>query len=307
MNLRLPLAVAAAVISVTLSGCFTGIESTPRITGDDVLRSGAGTVPEQEFIASVGPERPAHWRLGKQWLVDDSKIAIIFTPASSDTLAGDTLTLVSIGHVPTVMGDTAVELRLAARGDRVYSYQPGVTVADFASLVSLEIPFTVELSEVAAADSLLRGNTYYITTPLWRDASGRAVDGLRHVPVTVTGVFPGTPVRPLRVEFTHADESQTHSVFITCGTGPTANRNFDRVFSFTDPRAGYPLITDATWDRIIHSTVAVGMTRDECRLALGTPASLQRGATYAAHVEHWSYDDGTYLIFEDGILTRFRK
>ena len=57
---------------------------------------------------------------------------------------------------------------------------------------------------------------------------------------------------------------------------------------------------------IVNSKVAAGMTRDECRLALGAPNSFRTIPVYNAVVEQWNYDDGMYLIFEDGILTRYR-
>ena len=94
---------------------------------------------------------------------------------------------------------------------------------------------------------------------------------------------------------------------MTYGTSASATRNFDRLFSFTDPRRSYPRITDATWQKIIRSQVEAGMTRDECRLALGAPDHIDRGATPGAQLERWTYDNGVYLIFEDGILERWRK
>ena len=96
-------------------------------------------------------------------------------------------------------------------------------------------------------------------------------------------------------------------MWLTYGSSRAATRNFDRLFSFSDPRTNYPQISDHTWQLITRSQVAVGMTRDECRLALGAPSSINRGATRAAQLERWLYDDGIYLIFEDGILTRYRK
>lgn len=297
-----------ALCLLAMTSCFTGIESTPRITADDVRHAGVGVTPEQRFGMAISAEKPSDWSVGKQWMVDDNKIAIIFNPPTTDTLSGQVLSLVEISSSPTVMGETAVELVFGDSLGHRYSYQPGVTVKDFGTRQSLSIPFAVELSAVEMADSMMRGKTYYIKTPLWRDASGRrAAAGLRHVPVTVAGIAPGTPMHPLRVMFTTAGDSQLHSVLLSYGDSKTANRNFDRVFSFTDPRLEYPDITDAVWNLIIHSKVCEGMNRDECRLALGAPTNLRRGATDAAHIEHWSYDDGTYLIFEDGILTRFRK
>lgn len=296
----------ATMAALALSSCFTGIESTPRITGDDVRHAGVTLTDEQRLGIAVTSQPPSHWVAGKQWIVRDNRIAIIFNPPATDTLLNDTLALVALNRVPTIMGDTAVELMLSSRG-RVFNYPTGVSARDLASRRSLEIPFAVELSPIAQVDSLLRGNTYYIKTPQWTDAAGSQYSGLRHIPVTVTRVEAGTVMRPLRVWFVRAGDSTEYSVLLTYGEGITSTRNFDYVFSFTNPRNEYPSITDATWDNIIHSQVAVGMSRDECRLALGAPTRLQRGLTTAAQVEHWSYDDGTYLIFEDGVLTRYRK
>lgn len=306
MSLTAKKLLTATVATLAMSSCFTGIESTPRITDDDVRDAGVTLTAEQRLGVAMTSQPPRLWAAGKQWIVRDNRIAIIFNPPAADTLLNDTLTMVALNRVPTIMGDTAVELILSARG-RVFNYPTGVSVRDFASRRALEIPFAVEMSPVVQADSLLAGNTYYIKTPLWTDIAGAQHNGLRHIPVTVTRVEAGTVTRPLRVWFEQVGDSTDYSVLLTYGEGITSTRNFDCVFSFTNPRNEYPSITDATWNNIIHSQVAVGMSRDECRLALGAPTRLQRGLTTAAQVEHWSYDDGTYLIFEDGVLTRYRK
>ena len=49
------------------------------------------------------------------------------------------------------------------------------------------------------------------------------------------------------------------------------------------------------------------MTMEECRLALGSPREVERDATYGALIERWIYENGIYLLFSDGILTRFRR
>lgn len=295
------------VTALCCTSCFTGIESTPRISDRSHGQSSAATA-EARFASVIKSEAPAAWLPGKQWLVSDSKISIIFTPAADNSLRqGDTLTLAEVATVPTIMGTEGIALDLRDNRGNTYRYIPGVDKVDFAQRSSVEIPFTIELAPVATADSLLRGNTYYVRTPYWYDADGQATTGLRHVPVKIQGVTAGTAVHPLRVAFTCNNDPSIHYAMMTYGSATTATRNFDRLFSFTDPRHEFPLIEDATWQLIIHSRVAEGMTRDECRLALGTPASLRRGATTGAQIEHWSYDDGVYLIFEDGILTRFRQ
>ncbi len=301
------LTAACAALTLGCASCFTGIESTPRIT-DRSHGASSAAAAEARFASVIGAETPDAWRPGKQWLVSDGKISIIFTPPADNSLRqGDTLSLAAVSAVPTIMGTEGIAIDLRDSRGNVYRYIPGVDNADFAARASLEIPFTIELSPVAVADSLLAGNTYYIRTPYWYDAAGNAATGLRHVPVKILGVGAGSALHPLRVAFTCAGDSAVHYVMMTYGTATTSTRNFDRLFSFTDPRREFPQIEDATWQLIIHSRVAEGMTRDECRLALGAPATLRRGATAGAQIEHWSYDDGVYLIFEDGILTRFRQ
>lgn len=308
--MRLAHILLAAALAPALGGCFTGIESTPRISGAEVRRAGAEVSAEQTLTAGILPEPPAAWRPGKQWLVDDDKISLIFSaPVRTDSLRGHTLTLLRTDPYLGVAGDTLVELVFTAPPADTLHYRPGVTASDLRSRRSLEVPFTVELAPAATADSLLRGHTFYITTPNWRNASGRQIAGLRHVPVTVSRIVPGTAQYPLKVMFTPSDSTlgEEYSVLMTYGHGAAATRNFDRLFALENPRLKYPNISDDFWERIIHSRVALGMSRDEARLALGAPASIQRAGTNAGQYERWNYDQGIYLIFEDGVLIRFRQ
>ncbi|QCD41540.1 hypothetical protein E7747_04035 [Duncaniella dubosii] len=60
------------------------------------------------------------------------------------------------------------------------------------------------------------------------------------------------------------------------------------------------------WDKIINGRVALDMTREECRLALGAPREVDRGADNSYIREVWLYENGIYLVFEDGILKLYR-
>ena len=91
------------------------------------------------------------------------------------------------------------------------------------------------------------------------------------------------------------------------GVAAASPRRFGAVLSVADPRRRYQHVTDEVWTNIVDGKVAPGMTRDECRLSLGKPASVDRvpGSSYL--YERWTYDNGIYLIFEDGVLTQFRR
>lgn len=49
------------------------------------------------------------------------------------------------------------------------------------------------------------------------------------------------------------------------------------------------------------------MTKTEARLALGNPKDVSQGHNSALLYELWQYPDGSYLMFEDGLLLRFKQ
>lgn len=145
-------------------------------------------------------------------------------------------------------------------------------------------------------------------TQLWYSPDGaQTVPGLRHVPVTITDVQPGNAVYPLRVVFRSDSMPGERSMYMTLGSGRTSTRNFHTLFAFENPKVKYPFITDEVWDLIQHSLVKKGMTRLECRLALGAPQTVGQRPYSAGMYEYWQYSDGVYLLFEEGYLSFARK
>lgn len=312
MMRRLSQAIVIVALSAACSGCFTGIESTPRITGDDARRAGVVTTAEQTFAAQLSTERPSQWREGKRWRVTDDKISLIFTgtPQAGHGLAGSDLTLTGRRDAPTVTGKDVVELIFTNYKGQPIAYRTDVPTSEWEQRDNLAVPFAVDLDVVHRADSLMRGKTFYITTPLWYNKEKKSATGLRHVAVRVDSVTVGDENYPLLVAFTPTglgrDVGQWH-IFMTYGTARSATRNFDRLFAFDDPRKAFPTINDDTWQLIIRSRVAPGMSRDEARLALGSPNGIDRGTSRGSmQMERWSYDNGAYLLFEDGLLVSYR-
>lgn len=294
-----------------LTSCFTGIESTPRISAGDVRkRDAANPTPEQLFMADILPEPPSQWREGKRFFITDDKISIIFLPGtvSTSSLTGHDLVFERFDYNTSVTGEESARAVFHLDGDSSeLIYQLDITPNEINGRSRLEVPFTVERSIVEAVDSSMIGRTYYISTPKWFNASdNKAVDGLRHIPVKVTRVEAGTYIYPIRVYFTTDRLENEYWIPMTIGSDHSSTRNFAAVFNFDNPRDKYPLVKDETWELIVHSRVTEGMNRDECRLALGAPNNFRTIPVINAIVEQWSYDDGIYLIFEDGILTRFR-
>lgn len=282
-----------------MSGCFTGVESTPRI---GPRRAAADAAPSREMLMarSIEGEPLEQWRPGKRLRVTDERAALAFSLPSASALVGTDITFEGAAPARSLTGEELTELRFTTvAGDTIaYRTRPAGRA---------QVPFTAELSVAAAADSMLRGQRLFVLTPMWYDARGRSTvaDGLRHVAVRVDSVVPGTDLFPALVVFTpEAEGAAQRAVYLSPAGG---TRPFDALFSLTDPRDRYPAIPDATWALIVRSRVAEGMSRDECRLAWGAPSVIRQLPTTAGMVEQWSYPDGRYLIFEDALLSRYRQ
>lgn len=302
-------------------GCFTGVESTPRIKESDVRQQqAAGVSSEQLFLSDITPVPPRQWTPDRQWLVANNRISLIFSPKSdnTDNLAGHTIRFEGVAPAKSLTGDDAGEVLFRSDdGRRLYYHVPGLTAAKIDTLSRLDVPFTVDLDIVAKIDSAMTGRKLFIRTPAWYSVSGRNLtQGLRHIEVQIDSVAYGNENFVAAVFFSISDQRildrlndrpNEYMVYMSIGRNRAATRNFDTLFSFSDPRASYPEIKDEVWELIIRSRVRNNMTRDEVRLALGSPASVERVPTYGGMIERWSYTDGVYLVFEDGFVTRFRQ
>ncbi|MDE6109720.1 MAG: hypothetical protein K2F72_05490, partial [Muribaculaceae bacterium] len=293
MNRNIPGLLTAALAAAVLQGCFTGIESTPRITAGDVRRQAAATpTPEMQFLAAVGPQAPASWARGKQFRVADSRVSRLFsyTDGRADNLEGSTLSFAAFEDAPSLTGEGATFVALTTETGDTLRYRIDSPRQSVLSRERLEIPFTVEMLPVQQADSLMRSHIYYISTPLWRRTDGRTRPGMRHVPVKVLAVQPGTDgIYPAAVVFSPEDAPADTAMVMMSLSGDKAPRSFATLFSFTNPRDRYPHITDHVWDLIVNSRVEAGMSRDECRLALGSPTRTEQIPTRAGMIERWSY------------------
>lgn len=305
-------AVAAGIALAALSGCFTGIESTPGISKAEVRRQNSeAPTPEQKLLREVTHQPFSSWTPGKEFIVTDSKIAMVLTPAeaAAGLREGDVIRFRSMSPLLTVMGDSVADISFDSPGIPVtLSYRSEMTPDALRSAGAVFLPFTVEKSMVQQADSLLRGRRLYLLTSHRSTADGSsAAEGRKFVPVTVDSVVAGNSAFPLRLIFTDASVGTTYSTFINADSPTHTSRAFHRLFSFSDPRKNYPQISDEVWDCITRSTVRNEMTSIECRLALGAPAEIDRSLGTGSMGERWTYDDGTVLFFTDGLLSRFRR
>ncbi len=303
----LPVIVSISSV-LSLTGCFTGIESTPKITYDEVKRQKVEATPEQAFLSSVSGQPFGQWVSGKEFYVTDDKINIIFgaTASSEDSLAGEIITYEHSNVVVSMTGDSIVELVFAHDGDREYVYRTGVTLSEMMSRRCIDVPFAIEKSMIEQVARKMCGNTYYVLTSIWYDENETVSYQRKYVPVTIVDASPGNHVYPVKLTFKNSSGDR-YLMFMSMSENPKAPRGFASLFSFENPRLRYPDIDDDIWRNIINGKVVAGMTRDECRLSLGSPADISRRPGYNGVSELWLYDNGSYLMFQDGLLQESSK
>lgn len=293
-------------IALGMQGCFfTGVESTPPITNADVRKEVPPVTREDTLLARYGDAPLDEWRPGKQFLVTDPRIALIFdiSPEEGAALDGKTILYRGARESAGVTGTGVTDLVFGVSGgSREYLYRINRPEASLRSSGPLSVPFTLQPEVAVEVDKALRGKRFYILTSVWRDDADTPVKGRKFVAVKIDSVSPGNLLFPLKVAFTD-DKGTEGRIFMHPGAKDTAPRTFSDVFSISDPRLKYPTIIDEHWELITLGRVKPGMSTLECRLALGAPKEVVRGHNGSFLREVWSYDSGRYLRFEDGLLT----
>lgn len=296
------------IMAGALSGCFTGVESTPKIDSSDLRKQNVVTTQEQRYLDDVNPQKLNDWQAGKQLLVTDSKIAMLLGPEAQNgsELQGKPLTYIGCEDVTSLTGEPVAQLKFTTPDGLTVSYRMDASVAEVSKRNAVEIPLTIELSVVDEVKRKMMGKSYYLVTRDRYDLNNEAITGNKFIKATVTDVLPGSSFYPVLLEMKDEDGKDFH-LYMSVGHDLKAPRNFASLFSLSNPRDRYPNIKDDVWQLIIKGKVKEDMTREECRLSLGSPDNIDRRAGYSVLREVWSYENGKYLIFEDGLLRSYRQ
>ncbi len=297
------------LLLTNLSACFTGVESTKKITDKDVRRAmqelerGKKTMALSEYADSV----PA-WHDGKTFWVVDDLARLVFSPSldyeiDSLVFCGKQLVYKGIATHRQVDNTEVVDL-LFSDGIYTFVYPTGKTLVDI-SQRSFAVPFLVDGDMVKHYANQIVGKTVYVKTSTWQTVTGDKIVGRKFIPVVITAIGPGNGIYPLRAEFKTTDGVEA-MLWMTIGTSSISGRDFDSLFSLTDVRLQYPEITAENWTRIVNGEVVEGMTKQECRLSMGSPKSVNQRPDQTGLKEYWYYDGGRYLFFFDGLLKEFR-
>lgn len=298
--------VAAILLQLGCASCFTGVESTPKISAEIVEKTLPGNIAEQKYLSDISGDSPTAWKPGKSFYVTDPRISIIFNPGAPELSAGDIISYTGMREGVSLTGEPMVELTFADSNSKTMGYRVDVSESSLKAKDSFEVPFTVEVSVVDSVKTRMAAKTFYILTPVWYDLNEQSFTGRKYVPVKILDVLPGNSVYPIKL-IVSDEHGGSFVMFMSVGHNLKAPRGFHKLFSLTNPRQKYPLIRDEVWQNIINNRIAIDMTLDECRLALGSPAKVIRRADQSTLYEVWTYENGIYLLFRDGILSEYRR
>ena len=310
--LRGALSAGIAMLCLGLHGCFTGVESTPRIEAPKDAGKTDAAHPEATLLSDVTREATSAWKPGKAFIVTDRRFSrLITSPRAPQVSEGDTVRFVRFQPALSVVGDSVTDAVFALPSGDVFPYRIDRPLSQLlgASSYTLTLPFTIDASMVDKARQRLVGNTYYPTTRLWRDDADNIIGGKAFVPVTVIAVEPGDESLPLKIRFREVVSSgQGMEGILLVNPEPNAKtpRTFAKQFVVNNPRKQHSAISDKNWKLITEGNVALGMTTEECLLALGSPKDIQRFNTSSIIRQQWVYDNGQLLVFEDGLLVSKR-
>ncbi|MFI3240905.1 MAG: hypothetical protein R3Y22_10070 [Bacteroidales bacterium] len=300
------------ILPLVLTGCFSETETTKRISSREVRRHVKGTKSDEEkFMELYELKDFSKWEIGRLFYVTDNKLKSILTPYDGiDTLnlADKVVKYQGYSEYISIDGEKDIALYFLVDDSIYIEYQTNRTMEQITEMERVfKVPFMVDMELIVSVNNLLKGRELYIKTPLWYDENNNLIKGERFIPVVITEILPGDATLPLKLKFQSVESGVTAYLFISSNDDSIINRSFESIFSFDNPKNEYPNISDENWKLIIKGRVAVGMTKDECRLSLGSPNSISSRPNYSTLVEIWYYNNGAYLIFEDGLLTKFRR
>lgn len=269
----------------------------------------------ESLLGELREEPFLQWYSGKPFVHLNKKVNILLTPETpllSDTIdySGTIWKFDSMVGEENWMGQNTLFLRFISPTGRAYRFETeyaGIAQLDSAYCPAIAGLYSEDL--IRTADSLLRGRTLYIMIHderiLWADSAAVEILSKKYVPVVIDSVTYGTETAPLRVFYSREGASASVCAVLPASRRSTAATPLHKLFSSSDPRDGYPDITDECWRAICEGRLLQGMSATEVRLSIGRPERFERHLTYGGVLERWFYRNGLILEMWDGHLQRF--
>lgn len=289
--------------------CSSVVDTTKKIELSRNDRRLTVRSAEEAFLDSVVGIPLKDWEKGKRFLAPSSRSLLIFLPSDltvvEDSLEKERIFLFdSIEDVKSLSGDSHAYIVFESDGKK-YRYDAGQRDMALNNVSSESLPLLIDLDMVYMSDKLMNGRHFFTRSPLWYDETGKRIRGRKFVEVEIDSVVPGDMVFPLKVFF-HDSNGNRAYMFMNYKTTGKESRGFSNLFYLSDPRLKYGNISDDVWENIQQGKIKNGMTKQECKLAIGNPAEVESGHDYNNIYDLWIYSDGTTVRFIDGVIVSYR-
>lgn len=302
--------IALVFLFVFVSACSTGIENTKTIKMTRAEQKITQETEEDRIMKDFRAPLISQWEVGKPFLVADNRANLVFDAAGRNNidsqLEGDTLLFKGVASKTTPVG-TEEMVVIFTDGSNDYRYVTGKTPeAALNSLSSMDIPMLIDLDLVKKTADVLKGKRLWTRTLTWYDSRGEKFRGRQFVPVVIEDVQPGNMVFPLKV-YIKDETGRDAMLYMNIKNSGIESRSFPSLFYVSDPKLRYSSVLPEVWEYIRDGRVKNGMTKEECKLALGNPSDVNAGHDWNSTIEFWQYPDGKFLRFEDGLLIDYRN
>ena len=308
-NFKVIAAILMVVAFACMSSCSTGIEGTKKIrmNKDDIKQMAKSD--EQNFADEIAGVPLKDWKEGRKFLAMNERALYLFDSAPGElkksSIQGEVLSYV--GYQSRVTPDLSDEcLLIFSDGTENFLYNAGKSTKEALNDIdSSKIPLLADIEIIDEWRRNLTGKTLWTKNNLWYGEDGSKKAGLKFAKVKVLDIMPAVGDFPMKVKVDY--NGDVSYIFMNYTTDIADSRNFAAIFFLADPKLKYPNVSNEVWTLIQSGKVAKGMTKEECRLSLGTPDELRAGHNTSQTLDIWQYSNGTYLFFEDGLLTSFRQ
>lgn len=301
--------ISTALLCSFLCACSTGIEHTKTISLSKNDRKALEPSAEELFIRQVAVPYLSEWKPGKSFLVSDDRISLVLDAASVASgkapQSGSRLTFLGTETKTTPGGNDELVIIFEGEG-QIFKYSTSKDPESARIKVSsMDIPMLIDLELVEKVNALLSGKNVWTKSQLWYDSAGNKINGKKFVLVKIIDVMPGNMVFPLKLNISDS-EGQHAVIYMNLKNAGTETRTFPSLFSLSDPKDRYQAIQPETWSLIQQGKVKIGMTKEECKLSIGNPDDVNSGHDWNNTIDIWSYTNGAFLRFQDGLLIDFR-
>ena len=306
MSIRFFHIILLIFLSLFFNGCFSEVESTPKISYDSNSNLNSDTT--KSLLSNISNIPFKDWEYGKQFYVTDNKANLaLYYKNDVNLLCGSSLTYIGYKEQTSIIGTTSTNIYFITEYNDTISHTINSSHAQLCARNSIDVPFLVQKSLIDDIHNQLYNKQLFILTNSWYSLDEKHFSGRKFDPISIIKVDIGNAIYPIKIIFNDKNDN-SYFVYTTIGNEFQSARNFEEIFSISNPHEKYPYINNETWGYIKNGLIKSGMTQEECQLSIGLPSHVEIEETNSPNIiKKWVYNNGYILIFENSILKDFKR